>query len=328
MSILGSASFGRGERRGEFWLLFARVEYGDGDPEVYSLPLEHAGGEEARRLLEVHPEAVIVKVHEHVRDEPGVLYDALIEPSRIAPLLDAIVGRRRVQSPEGEIFGSTTPKLREISAEPESLKPSAAPGSETTSDVVFGDKLILKMFRRLEWGENPDSEMGRVLSDELGFPGTPPVVGRLEYRGGGDDELVTVGVLQAYVPNATTAYQFTADWLDRFLEHIVTLTVEQRPTSGGLLARSAWEMAAGDAPPEAREHLSRYLDAATAIGKLTAEFHSASARGASRNFVPEPFTQLYQRSLEQSTRKLTSQAFALLRRRLDTLAPATAERAG
>jgi maltose alpha-D-glucosyltransferase/alpha-amylase len=84
----------------------------------------------------------------------------------------------------------------------------------------------------------------------------------------------------------------------------------------------------GDAPSVAREYLGGYLEAATLLGQRTGEMHLALARGATAAFVPESFTQLYQRSLEQSTRKLTAEAFVLLRRCLDSLPTETAEVAG
>ena len=46
---------------------------------------------------------------------------------------------------------------------------------------LYGDRLILKLFRRLEEGVNPDLEIGRFLT-ERGFPNIPPVAGALEYR--------------------------------------------------------------------------------------------------------------------------------------------------
>jgi maltose alpha-D-glucosyltransferase/alpha-amylase len=86
-------------------------------------------------------------------------------------------------------------------------------------------------------------------------------------------------------------------------------------------------MATGDAPPLAHEFLGGYLELASLLGQRTGELHLALASSSAPAFAPEPFTQLYQRSLEQSTRKLVAQAFQLLRRRIDSL-PEEASAAG
>ncbi len=68
------------------------------------------------------------------------------------------------------------------------------------------------------------------------------------------------------------------------------------------------------------------MNAAALLGQRTAEMHVAlAADTASPDFAPEPFSHLYQRSLYQSTRKLTSQNMQRLRKQLNRLTPRAQE---
>jgi maltose alpha-D-glucosyltransferase/alpha-amylase len=323
--ILGTVRLDKGRHRGGTWLSFVRVEYLDGDPEAYLLPVAVAWDDEAQRLLAGRHEALIAQIYERSSAAHGVLCDALLEPSGAALLLEAIRAGRHIKGTNGELIGSAFRTLANMTAEAEAFKPAPGPSGQNSTSVVFGDKLILKVFRHLELGVNPALEVGRLLTDELHFSHTNPVHGAIEYQYRADEEPVTLGILETYYPNATTAWQFTADWLDRFLEHVVTQTSEHRAMGDESASKTLWELATGDAPPLAREYLGGYLESAALLGQRTGEMHLALASSAAPAFVPESFTQLYQRSLEQSTRKLTAQAFQLLRRRVDSLPAETVE---
>ena len=74
-------------------------------------------------------------------------------------------------------------------------------GSEqSNSSVVFDEALILKVFRRLEPGINPELELLRFLA-EHGFRNTPALAGWYAYSGG--PLTATLGLLQEYVADAS-----------------------------------------------------------------------------------------------------------------------------
>jgi maltose alpha-D-glucosyltransferase/alpha-amylase len=123
--------------------------------------------------------------------------------------------------------------------------------------------------------------------------------------------------LQEYVPNTTPAWQYVRDALGRFFEHIMALPEGERPQAppaGALL-----ELAKGTASPRAQEFLGSILEWAGLLGRRTAELHVALADRAKPDFAPEPFSQLYQRSLYQSSRKMALRAFQQMRRLVKTL---------
>jgi maltose alpha-D-glucosyltransferase / alpha-amylase len=88
-------------------LLTAHVEYVDGEPEDYLVPVRFAEGEDAGRLMAVHPEAVLLVVKgQGARGQSGVLIDALTDPESSAALLQAVVRRRRFAGRAATLTGS------------------------------------------------------------------------------------------------------------------------------------------------------------------------------------------------------------------------------
>jgi trehalose synthase-fused probable maltokinase len=97
------------------------------------------------------------------------------------------------------------------------VRPMGAEQSNTS--IVFDDKLVLKAFRRVEAGDNPELEMLRFLS-ERGFPNIAELGGWYQYEG----ELMdaTFGVVQRFVPDARDGWELALDELRDDPERFVT----------------------------------------------------------------------------------------------------------
>jgi maltokinase len=97
------------------------------------------------------------------------------------------------------------------------VRPIGAEQSNTS--IVFDDKLVLKAFRRVEAGDNPELEMLRFLS-ERDFPHVAELGGWYQYEG----ELMdaTFGVVQRFVPNARDGWELALDELADDPERFVT----------------------------------------------------------------------------------------------------------
>ena len=92
---------------------------------------------------------------------------------------------------------------------------------QSNSSIVFDEALILKVFRRLEPGINPELEMLRFLGGH-GFENTPALGGWYQYTGG--PLAATLGILQEFVGNATDGWELALDELaaapERFLDRL------------------------------------------------------------------------------------------------------------
>jgi maltokinase len=79
---------------------------------------------------------------------------------------------------------------------------------QSNSSIVFGEKQVLKVFRRVEPGDNPELEMLRFLSAR-DFPNIATLTGWYEYSG----ELMdaTLGVLQEFLAESRDGWQLALD---------------------------------------------------------------------------------------------------------------------
>ncbi|MBW3619438.1 MAG: maltose alpha-D-glucosyltransferase [Actinobacteria bacterium] len=281
----------------EVQVLIVRVDYIDGEPEEYVVPVAFAEGEEAGRIEVTAPRSVLATVRGRGQaGHSGLLYDALQTEDAASLLLDAVVHDRSFESAGGELVGRP---LAALDATVTELSPQPLRAEQSNTSIRFGDQLLLKVVRKLEPGTSPDVEIGRALSGR--FEHTPDLVGTVDHvREKGPDR--TVAVLHRYVANEGDAWTFTLDELGRFCERMLT----EPPARGRVVPSelpSSLALAADEIPDTVHDVVGPYLDAAILLGRRTGEMHVAIASiGDDRAFAPEGFTSLYQRSLYQSIR--------------------------
>jgi maltose alpha-D-glucosyltransferase/alpha-amylase len=80
---------------------------------------------------------------------------------------------------------------------------------QSNTSIVFGDAAILKLFRMLKSGDNPDVEVTEFLTTRAEFPHTPRLLGTIEYTVG--DTRFVAGMLQQYLPGSSDAWSFALD---------------------------------------------------------------------------------------------------------------------
>ena len=302
---------------GETALALVDVAQPEARRETYALALGLARGARAAELRQRAPGAILAELESGDDRGAGVLFEALEDPEACRALLGAIVRRRRLPGAAGELSASPIGPLRErLGDDPEALRPRLLRGEQSNSSVAFGERLILKLFRRLTEGVNPELEIGRFLTERTGFTHIAPVLGALEYRPT-RGEARTLGILQGFVPNQGDAWSYVLDQVDQFFERALESQAPAPEVGGPLL-----DFVAADPSPVALELLGAQLEMARTLGARTAELHLALASDREDPaFAPEPFTSLYRRSLYQSLRNEARRAFQLLEERRPTLPP-------
>jgi maltose alpha-D-glucosyltransferase/alpha-amylase len=298
------------------------VEYTEGEAEAYVLSLALARGEAVERVAQATPQALLAYVAPDGPDgQLWLLYDALFEPAFARALLDAIGARRRFRGRRGELTASPTTAYRRLrGGRAAALEANVSRAEQSNTSVTFGDRLMLKFFRRLEPGLNPDIEIGQALTD-IDFPYTPQVGGWLAYRSGRDDP-AALGVLQQYVPNETDMWGFTLDAVGSFYERAAAGDGDGDagpPAVAGATVSDVLDASERAPAPAIRERIDSYLDVARLLGTRVAELHRALAARDDPAFVPEPFSALYQRSVFQTVRREASATMSLLRQRMGSL---------
>ncbi len=196
----------------------------------------------------------------------------------------------------------------------EPCEPRVLSAEQSNTSIVYGDRLILKLFRRLEAGINPDLEISRFLTERHQFAHTPKLAGSIDFRMP-HGETRDLGLLSSFVPNQGDAWKFTLAELHRYYENAATA-----PQPPAIPQKPLVALLDEEPDPDTVHYVGVYVDAARLLGQRVAELHLALLEDSDDpNFAPEPFTMLYQRSVYQSMRNLLGQVTRAVSGRLSLL---------
>jgi len=176
-------------------LAIVAVSFSEGGDSLYSLPLLVADDGSAREASE-DPERLAVIAELLAHGHP-------------------IKGERGVFHFSGAGLDPTTPPagpVRVLGAE------------QSNTSIVFGESVILKLFRKVERGPNPDIELTRLLTNE-GFDNIPPQLGEIFY--GPEDALedapdneIALGIAQRFVGASREGWTYVLEELDRLFDEV------------------------------------------------------------------------------------------------------------
>ncbi|HUP63416.1 MAG TPA: maltose alpha-D-glucosyltransferase [Thermoanaerobaculia bacterium] len=300
-------------------LLLLDLEFAEGEAQTYLLPVCVAN---VRREQD---QARNVPVIARLRDG-AILYEPVQEESFATGLLDTIARKRSMKGRYGSITGIATRALKELrradvpSAAAEGGRDVRPPihvlaAEQSNTAIVYGQRLFLKLFRRLEAGINTDFELMRFLNEETSFRNVPRVAGMLEYRRNASGDPMTVAILQGFTPNSGDAWAFTLDAIGRYFDRLLSDGASGERIAKALPHENVFDLSREPAADIARDFIGPYLADAELLGVRTAQMHLALAsRDDIPAFAPEPFTPHYQRSIYQSMRTQIVQTYQLLRR--------------
>ncbi len=265
-------------------LTLLEVAYEGGRVESYFLPLGLASGPAADRIVADAPARAVARL------EPfGLVYDALADPALAEALLAAIESTRSIHAAAGTIRAFPTSAFAAARGPVDRTLPVAGGSFEqSNSAVIFGDRLILKVFRRLEPGINPDFEIGRFFAEKTDFAPIPKTAGAIIYDRG-DDAPLMLGILQGLVRNEGSGWDHALAELKAYYGRVEAQGGRGPGDDGD--GRSFLELSAGDVPAGAARAIGPYLEAAATLGRRTAEMHLALASDPDdAAFRPEPLT--------------------------------------
>jgi len=298
-------------------IAMVRVSYGEGSPDTYVLPLAFATGTRAEQLARDLPHAVIAHI-QGADGERGLLYDALIDRGFCAALLEMIARGERQAGATSAIQASATSAFVALRGpEHTALEPKIVTAEQSNSSIIYGDRLIMKLFRRLEPGLNPDLEIGRFLTERAHFAHVPPAAGALEYHAP-SGEPSSLAFLQGFVPNQGDAWGFTLGQLSQYFAQKLQSPLAA-PADSPLSTRILLELSRSELPHVAEQMIGGYLQRAALLGQRTAELHLALSMPTNDpNFTLAPFAAADQQALYDSVCERANQSFATLRRVLDS----------
>ena len=263
-------------------------EHGDGPrdgQERYLLPLGIAW--EAEDLPALPQQLALTRIRRgrHV----GFLTDAFAAATLARGVVASLRAGTRLQTPDGEIRFDATERLAQADL-PEDAEIRWLSAEQSNSSLVMGHAAVLKLVRRITRGINPETEMGRRLT-QLEFPNIAPLLGEVT-RVDAAGVPSTLMVLQGFLQNQGDAWRWTLDHLQRnFDEYRLTEPDEER-----------------------REELLGGYDAfAIAVGTRLGQLHQALATPTDDPaFVPEPASAAQVQEWTRSACEQIERAFTAL----------------
>jgi maltose alpha-D-glucosyltransferase / alpha-amylase len=259
------------ELEGAAIMFFLEVDYESGPSESYLAPL---------------------------MERDGALQDALQDNAVCAGLLRL----KELPTARGTIFA----QLSDDSASSLPIRRGSA--EQSNSSIIYGDRLILKLFRRQQSGPNPDIEIGKYLAEKTAFDRVPPFMGSIEYIGT-SGESSAVAIVQGLVAHEGDGWTWTTSELERYYGNCARATLPKDADS-------------------ARDCVGAYLDAAAMLGRRTAELHLAlGTETDDPAFSPEPFAAGDMATMADHIRAEATGAFDLLKSHISSLPVAVREMA-
>ena len=281
-------------------ILVLRIQYADQGRDHYLLPIAAAERADSDELLATAngPDG-----------SQRVIHGALSNPNFRDALLSAILHEETRAGRDGDLLAIRTSALRDDAAA-QSLESFVSRAEQSNTSIVYRDRYILKLFRQIEPGINPDVEIGTFLTEHR-FEHTPAALGTWTYRAKGGDAVVeyAAAILQEFVPNQGDAWKYALESLSKFFARALARETEEVP------AQHPLKLMNQRMPEPARYLIGNFLDSARLLGKRTAQMHAVLSQSDTPDFAPEPFTQEDAEKLDQEMLGQADITFELLRRK-------------
>ena len=306
-------------------IAIVKIEYADGKPDVYTLPLKIVSKSEFlghKSAAQVDLGSVILEFQNSHRAQSAtqLVIEGTSDPHFRSELLNLTFSGLTVKSRAGRIQGSITRKLRKRS--PSTQHPHwrsrVLNAEQSNTSIIFGDRYILKFFRRFETGLNPDVEIGQFLANKTKFKNSPAALATLQYKKGSGNA-GTLASVHEFIANEGDAWSLFLELGRKHFRKLAKLEahppIPERQRSDSDLTT--------EIPSAIKRRFGKFLSLAELLGRRTFEMHEALGSGLSAstdpNFSPEPMTAAQQRGLYRTLKGHADLTFHILGQNLPKL---------
>jgi maltose alpha-D-glucosyltransferase / alpha-amylase len=276
-------------------LILLHVEYTQGPPETYLLPLARSSAAEAVSLQSDNPQAIV-----DLLADGSTLYEAFHHPGFRTRILGLIATGGTWAGRDGTLRGRPALNGFPGGAPTATDASKVLKAEQSNTAILWPGRFFVKFLRRVEPGENPEAEILRFLATDAhapagGFVHVPRFHGALEYLSA-SGAAWTVAIVEGLVEHAGDAWTHALSLANGYLDRL--------PADAASL---------GPVPDSGLPHGADALDFARLLGRRTAEMHLALAsRSDLPAFAPEPFTPESQAELAQGMAALAEDVLGLL----------------
>ncbi len=282
------------------YLLIVVTKYVEGKDEDYIIPLSLVTGDAISDIKYKHPEAQVA--HVDIDGHEGLIYDGSYNKDVRDLFFQLMLTKGKVKYKDASLNGITGKKTgSKVNKDELPLASRVLLAEQSNTSILYDSRFFFKMYRSPEEGNNPELEIIKTLTENTGFRNFPTFAGALEYQKN-DAGSTAIGILVDFVQNEGNAWDFTQTSIDHYFDRIIEdkeiLNISKTSGSSDIINVVG--------PENMNELLGPFfIEMVTLLARRTAEMHMALASVKSKkDFAPEPFSLLYQKSLYQSFRTL------------------------
>jgi maltose alpha-D-glucosyltransferase / alpha-amylase len=271
-------------RRGPLpmFLTTVDVEYQDGGRDRYFVPLAIVTDGLADRVISESAYAALARI---TGARKGLVADASLDDGFGAGMVEALDLHKDIRARRGLVRPHRTSAFETLRGGGP-LSPRRLSTEQSNTSITLGDRLIAKLFRRLEPGPNPDVEVGEQLTTRTDFRRAPRVAAAFEYQSAGEP-ISHLAVFHELVQSQADGWSHALAELSRFYD---VVDGRGEPPPDTLPSVQLLELAGSSTPSAVCDAAGAYIDSAQTLGRRTAELHLALAGDTeSPAFAPEPF---------------------------------------
>jgi trehalose synthase-fused probable maltokinase len=244
----------------------------------------------------------------------GVLYDGMTDAAVAMRLFAAIRRGGTISLRSSTITNEFTEGVPLADGEDGTMKVQIPLVEQSNSSVLVGEKYLLKVFRRLAMGENPDIEVGRTLGARAHDARVPSLLAWSSYHAEGG-AMASIAMVQEQVPSRGSSWQHALDEVRAFCERALLAHRSRADRSEAMPSAEMIDDAIGG-----------YRAVIELIGKRTADLHRAFAGIESEGFGVHPFPREDAERLVRDVKAHAVRALDIARDRRGALSPQAADK--
>ena len=255
------------------YLTVISVATSSGDS-LYVLPLTLAH-ERAEDVLAQHPQSALAWIEAPHHEDHALLHDATVTPDFWETLFRWWKRGDTGRSLKGLYTAELIDDLN--GADPRNIR--LLTGEQSNSAAIVDDQYFIKLYRRLEQGTNPETELLAYLT-KADFTFTPRLHGTVNFKRGSAQ--YTLGILQEALPVEADGWEYALEVAGRFFDRVA----DTKPPRTELPHEAPAAEGAAAVPTQIDEVGSEMLSMARILGVRTAEMHLSLAQADAPGLTP------------------------------------------